>query len=142
MLYLLTVVGILVAAFVAYVTYRQYSLSRGQSALERRVAVEPRRRDSVTGRVVYEIVGQHHIDEVVFEFRNYAGAGGSCNRSKVPPGITELGVSDFTEESELATPVAKHFHARVRWLDLNGQWQHSGLHVCSKMNTAFVPTED
>lgn len=106
---------------------------------EERTFVKPVRYERNGGQIVYEVLSQRPVDEVVFEFRNYAGEGGACHRHKLRAGEQSLVIGDFDEESDLKTPGPSEFVARVKWRrEESSDLERSGLYLASKSNYTFV----
>ena len=115
------------------------NIEKARLEADRKIFVQPVRYDPNGGQAVYEVLGHQPAEEVVFEFRNYAGQGGRCHRYKVSPGEQRLSIKEFDQDSDLETPGAKQFSARAKWKRAGSQsLDTSGLYLASKANYLFI----
>ncbi len=100
---------------------------------EDRAFVLPDRYDKNGSAAIFRVVGAKPLQQVEFEFRNYAGVAGLWRKDHVAAGEHRLPLSDFVEQSDLEKPGNKEFVARARWKRMDSdEWEESGLHRAIK----------
>ena len=107
---------------------------------EDRAVVLPERYDQNGSAAIFRVVSANPLQQVEFDFRNYAGVGGLLRRDHLTAGEHRLPLSDFDEQSDLETPGDREFVARARWKRMDSdEWEESGVHRAMKGALRFKP---
>lgn len=115
------------------------NIERARLDREEAACVQPLEFDPTTAEVIYEVMGSWPLDEVEYQFRNYAGGGGAIRKPNVSPGVKRIGMWEFEGEGSLTTPGERMFAASARWKrSANDDWEDSGVHTARKGHLTFV----
>ena len=115
------------------VAERALAIEEQRLQQEQRAIVLPERYEPNGGLAIFRVITTNPLQQVEFEFRNYAGVGGLLRIDHVTAGEHRLPLSDFDESSDLEKPGNKEFVARARWKRMDSdEWEESGLHRAIK----------